>query len=78
LINYLLPLEVMYNVGMRYTNGTYPSRIKGYMLGFYAAQQRDGKMLIDVPLEKLSKEYRDELARKADKETRHMVGKPYH
>ena len=77
-ITSFLPFEVMYNGSMRYTNGTYPSRIKGYMIGFHAAQQRYGKMLSDVPIDKLSKEYRDELARKADKETRHMIGKPYH
>lgn len=43
------------------------------MLGYYTALQEQNKALSDIPLGNLSYAYLEELGRRADKETRHLV-----
>ena len=57
---------------MRYQNGSFPKRVKAYMLGFYTAKQEANTALSDIPFSSLSTEYVAELAEKANKATLHM------
>ena len=48
-------------------------RVRGYMLGYYAAMQEQRKALKDIPLKNMSGGYLIELKRRAEKETAHLT-----
>ena len=61
----------------KYSRGSIPLRVKGYMLGYYAALQQNKEALIDVPLEDMSPEYLRTLKKKAEIDTEALKGKTF-
>jgi len=48
-------------------------RVSAWMIGYYTAKQEDLKGLEDIPLEHLDRLYIIELAKRADRETKHLT-----